>query len=136
MVSTDKKEQFIELRAKNLSFAKIAEQIDVSKPTLISWSKNLQKEITNLKAIELEALQEQYYVAKKQRITLLGEQLSAIKNELADRKDLYELTTKELLQLQIAYIKALRDEEVEIGFEVEEDGMVLESMNTITKWQA
>ena len=136
MVETTKKEQFIELRAKNLSFSKISEQISVSKPTLINWSKDLQQEVANLKAVELEALQEQYFVTKKERIKLLGKQLSSICDELIARKDLVELTTKELLQLQIVYVKALRDEEVVVEFEIEEEGLKPINFNDTTKWVA
>ena len=47
------KERFIELRAKGWSFDKIAKEIGKAKQTLIDWSKELQDEIANRKALEL-----------------------------------------------------------------------------------
>jgi transposase len=35
----DQKEQFIELRAKGVSYDEIAKEIGVSKPTLIKWGR-------------------------------------------------------------------------------------------------
>jgi len=58
MKDTETKTRFVELRAQGLSFAKIAEEIGVSKQSLIAWSKDLRLEIENLKQIELEALRE------------------------------------------------------------------------------
>ena len=46
------KEKFIELRAKGWSFDKIAKELGKAKQTLINWSKELEDEIDNLKALE------------------------------------------------------------------------------------
>ena len=54
----DTKERFIEMRAKGYSFDKIALELGKAKQTLIDWSKELQDEIANRKALELEALYE------------------------------------------------------------------------------
>src|SRR4051812_40751110 len=50
--------RFIQLRASGWSFARIASEINVSKPTLIQWSRTYQFEIQNLRAVETEALAE------------------------------------------------------------------------------
>ena len=55
-------QQFIELRAENVSFAKIAKQIKVSKTTLIGWAKDCELEIENRHTVTYEALNEQYKV--------------------------------------------------------------------------
>lgn len=62
------KEKFIQMRAKGLSFDKIAEEVGVTKTTLITWSKELKIEIANMRTIELDSLLEQYYISKQQRI--------------------------------------------------------------------
>lgn len=49
MKTDTEKEKFIELRARGLSFSKIAEAIGVSKPILIKWNSELGKEIANQK---------------------------------------------------------------------------------------
>ena len=79
------RERFVELRAQGLSFARIAEELKVSKQTLINWSKQFQTEISNLKSIELEALQEKYYLTKRARIELFGQKLQGVLDELAKR---------------------------------------------------
>ena len=68
MKTTEQKEKFVELRAKNWSFKKIAKQLGISKPTLIKWSKELNQKIANMKAIELEAIQEKYYMQKNKKL--------------------------------------------------------------------
>ena len=55
-------QQFIELRAENVSYAKIAKQIGVSRTTLIDWAKNCELEIENRRAVTQEALNEEYKV--------------------------------------------------------------------------
>lgn len=84
----DEKQQFIELRAKGYSYQKIAEQLSVSKPTLIDWSKDDQtsKDIHNQRTLYLDELQEQYTMTKRHRITVFGEVLNRAKTEL-DKRD-------------------------------------------------
>ena len=79
----EQKAKFIHLRAKGYSFAKIAKELGVSKSTLSNWSQELEEQIARAKAMELEALQEEYYILKEGRIKLLGEQLRAIQKELS-----------------------------------------------------
>ena len=51
---------FIERRAQGWTYARLMTELNVSKPTLIAWSRKHQFQIQNLKAIELEALREKY----------------------------------------------------------------------------
>ena len=110
MKTTEQKEKFVELRAKNLSFDKIAKKLNVSKPTLIEWSQELNQEIANMKAIELEAIQEKYYMQKKQKIKLYGKQLEKIKEELEARlenNELKDVKTEQLFKLFFEYMDRL-----------------------------
>jgi len=66
------KERFIELRAKGYSFDKIAKELGKAKQTLIDWSKELQDEVANRKAVELESLYENYYLLKEHRLQTFG----------------------------------------------------------------
>ncbi|MCB7162450.1 hypothetical protein LI071_17475 [Bacillus subtilis] len=107
----DQKEQFVELRAKGVSYDEISKEIGVSKPTLIKWGRDLQLEISNRYALELELLQEKYYVSKKKRIELFGEQLVRLKEEMAMR-DLSEIPTEKLYDMTMktaASLKARRN---------------------------
>lgn len=119
MKSNEMKKKFIELRAKGISFRKISESLKVSKKTLIEWSKELEREITNLKAIEMEELQEMYYVQKQKRIELFGSQLEQIIKEL-DQRNFSDMSTEKLLELQLKYLDYLKREEVDLSLQIEE----------------
>ena len=54
------KEKFIEMRAQGISFAKISKESNVSKPILIEWNREFEKEIAHLQFLATEELLEQY----------------------------------------------------------------------------
>lgn len=108
----EQKVKFIHLRAKGYSFAKIAKELGVSKSTLSNWSQELEEQIAKARAMELEALQEEYYILKEGRIKLLGEQLKVIQQELNGR-DLSKVNTDRLMELQLKYFGELKEEYVE-----------------------
>ena len=109
------KNEFILLRAKGYTYNDIAEKLDVSKRTLISWSKDFEYEIANLKATELEVLQEKYYMNKELKIKLFGDKLLAVIEEL-DKRDLSEIPTEKLFILMIKYSDHLKKENIELIF--------------------
>ena len=106
------KSEFIELRAKGWSYIRIANKLKVSKSTLSNWRAELENEIASLKAMELEALYEEYFLVKEGRIKLLGETLKAIQQELSTRK-LKDVSTDKLIDLQIKVYEVLKEEYVE-----------------------
>ena len=106
------KAEFIELRAKGLSYAKIAKRLKVSRNTLASWSQELEAEIASLKAMELESLQEQYFLLKEGRIKLLGETLKGLQAEL-QKRDLGSVSTDKLLDMWLKVYEALKEEAIE-----------------------
>jgi len=99
---TELKLDFVELRAKGWSYRRIANRLKVSKSTLVTWSQELEAEITSLKAMELEALYETYYLLKEGRIRLLGAILRKLKREISSR-DFSEVATDKLLELLLKY---------------------------------
>ena len=107
MKDEETKMRFVELRAKGWSFDRIAQEDKTSKQTLLTWSKKLEPEIADLRAVELENLQEKFRVTWAQRIELLGEKLQAIKDEL-DKRDLSGLRTEKLFDLFMKYSNGLR----------------------------
>ena len=129
MVTTDKQQQFIELRAKGNSYDSIAKQIGVSKPTLMGWSNELEMELANYKAMEQEALREEYLATKKHRIIVQGEQLKAVRKELAKR-DFSDVPTHKLIELVAKLSDNLASDEQPIEF----IGEGLERWNTTHKW--
>lgn len=124
MDTINTKERFIELRAKGYSFDKIAKELGKAKQTLIDWSKDLQEEIANVKALELEALYEKYYLFKEGKIQKYGAILSKITSELEER-DFSKVNTGQLLELYLLYFEKLSQEVIEPTFkstaEVEEE---------------
>ena len=107
------KAEFIQLRAKGLPYVRIAERLGVAKSTLANWNAELETEIARARAMELEALQAEFFVLKEGRITILGEQLLRLRGELANRS-LEEVATDKLLELLLKYELALSEEFVEV----------------------
>ena len=114
MAHEDHKTRFIELRAKGHSYTSIAKELSVSKGTLTAWNTELEAEIARARAVELEALQEEFFLLKEGRIRLIGEQLKAIQTEIGKR-DLSKVHTDRLLDLQLRYFEQLKGEYVETG---------------------
>jgi hypothetical protein len=127
------RQQFIEMRAKGISFDKIAKELQVAKSTLIEWSKTYLTEIDNLKAIELEALQEQFYLTKIARIELLGQQVEQMKKELGNR-DFSDVPTDKLQDIFNKTLSQLKQEEIIITFQGEGDPLedLMTATNTVT----
>jgi hypothetical protein len=95
MSDSQTQQRFIQLRSEGWSFARIATELRVSKPTLIKWSRKFQHDIQNLRAIELEALIEKWLSTVETRVDALGHQLLAIEQELSKR-DLSTVPTARL----------------------------------------
>ena len=112
MEGIETREKFVELRARGWSFDKIAKELGKAKQTLIDWSKELQDEIGNRKALELETLYEAYYLHKENRLKTFGVLLNKIKKEVEDR-DLSEVPTEKLLELLLKYSNQVKEEIVE-----------------------
>ncbi|WP_371018939.1 helix-turn-helix domain-containing protein [Pseudalkalibacillus sp. JSM 102089] len=139
MKNNKTKQTFIELRAAGYSFDHIAKQLGVAKSTLIDWSKEFQHEIANLKAIEMESLQEQYYVVKRARIEIIGDQTKKLKEELIKR-DLGDIPTEKLYDLLLKYMQWLKQEEVEPVFQRQKEDdvedMIKNTLTTVERWKA
>ncbi len=110
----EQKSRFILLRAKGHSYARIAKELGVSKGTLVNWNTELEEEIALGRSVELEALQEEFFLLKEGRIRLLGEQIKAIRAEIGKR-DLSVVKTDKLLELQLRYFGELKGEYVKTG---------------------
>lgn len=85
MATVEQKQRFVELRANNVSYAKISSQLGVSKTTLIQWAKDLATDIANYRTLNEDALLEQYKVGKQHKLELWSEQLQAVRDELKKR---------------------------------------------------
>ncbi|MEZ4814316.1 MAG: hypothetical protein R3A80_03805 [Bdellovibrionota bacterium] len=90
--------RFIELRAKGLSFEKIAKELDISKQTLLTWSKSLRLEIKNARAIELDSVREQLSLNTETRLRDMAKLRDRVSIEL-DKRSLEEIPTDKLIEL-------------------------------------
>jgi len=91
-------QQFIELRVQGRSYARIAEELQVSRRTLIDWGRKFQFEIHNARVVEMEALRERFLVSREEQVRRLGERLAQVEAELAGR-GVAELSTPRLFAL-------------------------------------
>jgi transposase-like protein len=96
-------QRFIELRVQGWVFTRIAEELNVSRNTLIAWSRKHQHTIANLTAIERENRLNQLLASSEERMQKLGEKLRTAEAVLAQR-DLNSLSTARLL----TYVESLR----------------------------
>jgi hypothetical protein len=119
MHSTTTKNEFIELRAKGWSLARIAARTNVCVRTLVDWNRHSQAEIRALRAVELEALQEKILATHEQELTRLAQHLQRLEEEMikrplqfVDTKDLFRLSS--LVRAEIRKVR-LEPELVEDG---------------------
>jgi IS30 family transposase len=137
METIETKRRFIELRAKGYSFDKIAKELGKAKQTLLDWSRDLDQEIAQAKALELDSLYEAYSLYKEARLKTLGEILSKLKKEV-DNRDLTDLPTDRLLDLFLKYEGVVKESLVEPVFkssreieEEKEDRLLLEELTSL-----
>jgi len=137
METIETKRRFIELRAKGYSFDKIAKELGKAKQTLLDWSRDLDQEIAQAKALELDSLYESYSLYKEARLKTLGEILSKLKKEV-DQRDLTDLPTDRLLDLLLKYEGVVKESLIEPVFkssreieEEKEDRLLLEELTSL-----
>jgi hypothetical protein len=107
------KDRFIELRAQGLTYDLIAQELNVSKRTLVFWNRALKAQIDLFRAAHLESLLDQYCALRERRIELFGKKLQDLTQNLDDR-NLYDLPTAKLFNLVLRYAGALKKEEAEV----------------------
>lgn len=111
--TAEEAEKFIELRAKGLSFDRIAEETGTSKPTLLKWNKLYGKELEQAQYFELQALLQQYGLMRKNRVEGVSILLQAVIEEMKKRagnESLSRLPTDKLFTLYLALEGRLEEE--------------------------
>lgn len=109
MKTTDKKLEFIRLRAEGKSYRAIEETIGVSRSTCSEWERDLSSEITRLQQESLEELYNAYGMAREARIRRLGDTLQRIDDAIAE-VDFTQIAPERLLDLKLKYTAALKEE--------------------------
>lgn len=117
MKDQETQQRFIQLRAQGWTFQRIGSELNVSKGTLINWSRKFQFEIQNHRAIELEALRDQLIASREERARQLGQRLGQVTAELATR-DLSSVSTGRLFELEASLRRQILHETGELRFTV------------------
>jgi transcriptional regulator len=95
MKDIDTKQKFLALRARGKSLRTIAAELQVGRQTLVNWARECKEEIENLKAMELDALQEQYRLTTQAKVARCGAELKRVTEEL-EKRDLSNVPTLKL----------------------------------------
>lgn len=106
----EQKKRFLELRARGLSYDKIARELKVSKQTLINWGKELGPVLDNVLRIEYETLEKEALMVRQMRLRFFKEQMLVIAEELMNR-DMREVPTHKLNDMFLKYYKIIKEEE-------------------------
>ncbi len=117
--------RFIFMRSQGWSFNKLAVELNVSKPTLIKWSRQHQFEIQNLRATETEALAERIFRARHLRWEALARHLVKIEEEI-DKRDLEEIPASRLHTIAVQLRAEINREVGKIEFAETTKGIPLE----------
>lgn len=111
MYKQEDKEKFIELRVEGLSFEEIAKRLNISKQTLVNWSKEAETKVQllNLEELRKEELQKKYIVTSQSRIEMLDKRLNKMIEEL-DTRDYKNVSTESLIKLILLTSSKLKEE--------------------------
>jgi len=109
MKDSDKQERFLELRAQGKSLRTIETETGINRRTLSKWESESKEELDNLKAIELDALREKYWLTRQARIRIYGDQYQRVIDELKER-DLSGVPTPKLVDIALKLDTQLRAE--------------------------
>ena len=101
---------FVMQRAQGKSFDKIADDLGITKQTLIKWQGELFSQIREQEFFEVQAITEAYAVTRRQRFDATAKALHAVLAELSRRIDtdqLADLPTDKLVNLALTLEKRL-----------------------------
>lgn len=129
------KNKFIELRAKGLSFDKISKDLNVTKATLVQWSRGYEVEIKNLRNIEIEGLRDRFMLTNEKRMQIISETLENTLKSLESR-DFDDIPTDKLYGLLLKLLDKIEHPN-EIEF-VGDENSILENLDLTTRvsWKA
>lgn len=109
-VTNEQKMLFVTKRAQNMSFDKIAQELGISKPTLLKLQGELYDQIREQEFYEVQELTEQFRVTRRDRFEVTARLLGAVRDELARRADaeqLADLPLDKLVNLALILEKRL-----------------------------
>jgi len=121
------KARFVELRGQGLPLKRIADEIGVSKTTLVNWEQDFKEQIDNLRAMELEALYDKYLLSVRKKVEFFGDVLSRIQGELETR-DMSAIPTEKLFAMYAHFYREAQRALPELTFRTDEE---IETAKTI-----
>jgi len=127
MKPTEQKQEFVRLRASGRSYQAIAEQVGVSKPTLLKWAVELENEIKQAQGLEFQALLESYEMSKRIRLESLLKLHKRIQAEI-DRRELADIPTAKLFELAGSLAERIQGELAGVGIPTGETENILTSL--------
>ena len=103
----DKQTRFLSLRANGLSYDAISQELKISKPTLIQWSKLFEAEIKDLQFESFLMIKETHAWSTKTKYEMMLKQLNKIDDAILNAdltsssiKDLFTIKNNLLFQLE------------------------------------
>lgn len=109
MLSTQKRHDFVRMRADGKSFRQIQEELGISRTTCSAWAHELEAEVAVCRSENLASLYQEYGLTKEARIKRLGKMVQRIEDAL-DAADLSQVPPAKLLELHAKYCEALKAE--------------------------
>ena len=108
------KQKFIELRAEGKSLQCISSAINISKPTLIKWSRELSLEVQNQRSTFIDSIKDDFKKSKIETLNDLKKIILKAESELFFR-DFKDLPTDKLLKVYDDLTRRL-DDELKVSF--------------------
>ena len=135
MHTREAQQKFIELRAREWTYDRIAAELGVAIGTLVEWSRKFRFEINNRLALEVDALRDRVLGSRQTRVNALVQKLARVEDELRQR-DLTQVSTSRLYSLADALRRQVERETNTISFvspikEIPED----EYVEQVQEWK-
>jgi transcriptional regulator with XRE-family HTH domain len=114
MKTLDTKDKYIELRAEGLSQRTCAKRLGVSAASVSRWEAEMAESISEARKRRLEEVYERYGMMKEARLRRLGGTIERL-DKAAAAIDYQAIPAERILDLQIKFQEAFRDEYVSTG---------------------
>lgn len=133
MKTIDDKNQFVELRAKGYSFDKISKKLNISKSTLIEWSKDMSMELANAKAMFQDMYVQKFVDLEKKKAEKYFKIYERLLDQILEKDVSKEPLHKIIESLQMIEAELEKYQSIELKRDNPESIMRVE-FNTIESW--
>ena len=110
MNTQNKKDRFLELRIQGETFDSIAKELEVSKQTLINWSKEpeIQEAISMASSVRVQAILKEYELLRNNKIEYYSALSKKVREEL-EKTDFSKVKTDKLINILIKCESKIND---------------------------